>query len=66
MIGKIQKARQYAEEPERVTFESFTVSFEGNHDRYTITYDKGHSVCSHTMAMERLLGPMLKRETEQA
>lgn len=77
MIGKIQKARQYAEEPERVTFESFTVSFAGNHDRYIITYDKGqwscqcnyfqgHSVCSHTMTMERLLGPMLKRAAEQA
>jgi len=71
MIGKIQKARQYAEEPERVTFESFTVAFKGNHDGYHIAYDRGqwscgcnyfhgHGVCSHTMALERLLGPMLK------
>ncbi len=77
MIGKIQKARQYAEEPERVTFESFTVDFAGNHDHYAITYDKGHwsctcnyfqghSVCSHTMTMERLLGSMLKVTAEEA
>ncbi len=75
MIGKIQKAKQYAEEPERATFDSFVVSFSGNHDHYTISYDKGdwscgcnyfqsHSVCSHTMAMERLLGPMLKPAEE--
>lgn len=77
MIGKIQKARQYAEEPERVTFESFVVDFAGNHDHYTISYDKGHwsctcnfflghSVCSHTMTMERLLGSMLKVPAEEA
>jgi len=77
MIGKIQKARQYAEEPERVTFESFMVDFAGNHDHYAVSYDKGqwsctcnffqgHAVCSHTMAMERLLGPMLKMATEEA
>ena len=76
MIGKIQKARQYAEEPERVTFESFIVSFKGNHDMYRISYDRGqwacecnyfhgHGVCSHTMALERLLGTMLKDVVEQ-
>jgi len=77
MIGKIQKARQYAEEPERVTFESFVVTFRGNHDLYHITYDAGqwtcqcnffqsHGVCSHTMAMERLLGEMLKAPEAQS
>ena len=29
MIGKIQKSKRYAEEPERVRFEQFQVSFEG-------------------------------------
>jgi len=70
-ISKIQKARVYAEEPQRVTFKSFEVSFQGNHDTYRVTYNDGkwscgcayfakHGICSHTMTMERLLGPMLK------
>jgi hypothetical protein len=72
MIGKIQKAREYAEEPERATFQSFQVDFAGNHAHYTVGYDQGawscqcnyfvrHGVCSHTMTMERLLGNMLKQ-----
>lgn len=76
MIGKIQKARQYAEEPDRAKFRSFEVTFKGNHDSYQISYDQGkwtcgcnyfqhHGVCSHTMAMERLLGDMLKAAEEE-
>ena len=76
MIGKIQKARQYAEEPDRVTFRSFVAAFRGNHDSYDICYDQGkwqcgcnyfhgHGVCSHTMALERLLGQMIKDLEEQ-
>lgn len=80
MISKIQKAKRYAEEPERVTFESFTVTFRGTHEDHRLTYERGswscgceffrqRGVCSHTMAMERLLGPMLRTheaEEEQA
>ena len=35
MIGKISKAQQYAQEPERMTLQSFTVLFSGKHDTYT-------------------------------
>jgi len=70
MIGKIQKAKHYAEEPERVSFEKFQVKFRGTNSRHTVFYDQGtwhctcnffasRGVCSHTMAMERLLGVML-------
>jgi hypothetical protein len=70
MIGKIQKAKRYAQEPERIRFEQFGVTFQGNHDTYTVTYEGGRwqcgcrffasrGVCSHTMTLERLLGPML-------
>jgi hypothetical protein len=66
MIGKIEKAIQYAEEPERITFERFEVTFEGTHKPHNITYDRGHwhcdcnffqarGVCSHTMTLERVL-----------
>ena len=77
MISKIQKAKRYAEEPERVRFEQFRVSFQGEHGVYYVSYDGGkwscqcsffqqRGVCSHTMTMERLLDPMLRpvEETE--
>jgi len=67
MIGKISKAREYAQEPERMTFVSFTVNFSGRHDTYSISFDHGkwtcgcdfftqRGVCSHTMAVEKVLG----------
>ena len=36
MIGKIQKAKLYAEEPERVRFEQFRATFESNQKRLTL------------------------------
>lgn len=73
MIGKIEKARRYAEEPERITFKSFTVKFRGSNDEYQITLGESgwncscpgfhtHHICPHTMAMEKLFQPMLKRD----
>jgi hypothetical protein len=70
MIHKIEKARRYADERDRVRFSSFEVAFRGDHDTYTVRYDHGswqcgchffsqRGVCSHTMAMERILGGML-------
>ena len=76
MIGKIEKARRYADEPQRVRFQEFRVKFQGDHSEHVVTYDGGHwgcgchffqgrGVCSHTMALERLLGEMLPvREAE--
>ncbi len=71
LAGKVAKAKQYAEEPERVTFKSFEVEFKGNNSVHTVTFDHGkwhcscdffaqRGYCSHTMAMERLLGVMLE------
>jgi len=70
MIAKISKAREYAEQPERISFKSFEVEFHGKHQAYKVGYDNGvwhcpcdffeqRGVCSHTMAMERVLGVML-------
>ena len=73
MIGKIQKAKQYAAEPERISFESFTVTLRGEHDTHLISYDRNtgwrcdchyfstRGLCSHTMALERLLGVTVER-----
>ena len=70
LIGKIQKAKRYAEERDRISFTGFQLSFRGDHDTYTVTYEKGRwscgchffstwGTCSHVMAMERILGVMI-------
>lgn len=79
MIGKIEKAHRYAEEPERVKFASLKASFRGSHDDYEVTLEddhwhcschtfESHSVgtCSHIMAMQQILAPMLSTEARYA
>lgn len=77
MIAKISKAREYAQQPERISFKSFEVTFQGRHQNYTVTFDRGawhcecdffvqRGVCSHTMTMERVLGVMLEQHAELA
>ncbi|MEJ2011264.1 MAG: hypothetical protein P8X64_03445 [Anaerolineales bacterium] len=70
MIGKIEKAKRYAEERERIIFEQFRATFDGENNPHTVEYIDGtwrcdcdffltRNVCSHTMAMERILEGML-------
>jgi len=70
MIGKIEKAKRYAEQRDRIRFEQFTVTFAGDNNPHRVMYAEGgwncdcdffatRGVCSHTMAMERILGEML-------
>lgn len=70
MVSKIEKAKRYAEQRERISFKSFSVEFEGENSPHTITYSDGEwgcdcrffqsrGVCSHTMALERVLEGML-------
>ncbi|MGW8318023.1 MAG: hypothetical protein ACWGPS_02175 [Candidatus Promineifilaceae bacterium] len=71
MIGKIEKAKLYAEQRDRVQFESFRVTINGDNNAHVVTYDAGRwncdcdffatrTVCGHTMAMERILENMVK------
>ncbi len=73
LIGKIEKAKRYSQETERVTFSGFSVEFRGQHDNYITSYRDGKwhcschffsgwGLCSHTMALERILGSMLPKE----
>jgi hypothetical protein len=73
LIGKIEKAKRYAEEPDRVTLYNFNADFRGEHDTYAVSFFSGKwkcncnfftqwGQCSHTMALERLLGDMLSKE----
>jgi hypothetical protein len=67
LVSRIIKARQYAQERERIEFTHFTAKFKGEHNTYQVNYDDGQwhctceeavrtGVCSHIMAMERILG----------
>jgi len=73
LIGKIEKAKRYAQETERVTFSELSVKFRGENDNYTTEYKNGKwhcschffsqwGTCSHTMALEKILGNMLPEE----
>lgn len=66
MISQIEKSRQYVQEPERIHFSSFKALLSGNTSDHLVTYEEGRwhcnchvfetrGVCSHVMAMERLL-----------
>ncbi len=70
MIGKIEKAKRYAEERNRIHVESFRATFAGDNNPHSVEYREGQwkcdcdfflsrAVCSHTMALERILEGML-------
>lgn len=70
VIGKIEKAKRYAEEKSRVTFDSFVADFKGENDDHRLEYSGGnlacsclffisHDFCSHSMAVQRILEDML-------
>jgi hypothetical protein len=73
LIGKIEKANRYAQETERVTFSDFSVKFRGENSDYDTGFKDGKwscscsffhnwGLCSHTMALEKILGQMLPPE----
>ena len=75
IIGKIEKAKRYAQERDRVTFREFMVQFRGENDTHTIGYKEGKwncscnffshwSVCGHTMALQKMLAEMIPTEVE--
>ena len=77
MIGKIEKAKRYAQERERIRFISFHATFEGENNPHMINFENGEwkcdchffltrGVCSHTMALERILEGMLSAVMEVA
>ena len=73
LIGKIEKAKRYAQEKDRITFSELSVKFRGENNDYTTEYKDGKwhctcsffgnwGLCSHTMAMEKILTDMLPEE----
>jgi hypothetical protein len=77
MIGKIEKAKRYAEERTRIRFDRFWATFDGDNNPHTVSYESGkwscdcgffltRDVCSHTMALERVLDGMIPSLAEAA
>ena len=72
IISKIEKAKMYAEERDRVSITNLSATFRGNHNSYEVSLDGDswqcgcpfyatHSMCSHTMALQRMLEGMLSK-----
>ncbi|MBL7061545.1 MAG: hypothetical protein ISS54_02260 [Dehalococcoidia bacterium] len=73
LIGKVEKAKRYAQEPDRVTLSEFSADFRGEHSNYTVNYkdNRWHctcqffsqwKTCSHTMALQQLFVGVLPKE----
>jgi hypothetical protein len=69
MIGKIEKAKRYARERERISVASLKIIFSGENNDHTVTLQDGQwnctcdffqsrGRCSHTMALEEILAGM--------
>jgi hypothetical protein len=73
LIGKIEKAKRYAGERDRIRITALQVHFDGDNSPHEVTMNGGRwrctcdffggwGVCCHTMALERVLEGMLPRE----
>ena len=73
LIGKIEKAKRYAQEPDRVKSSDFTAVFRGENDNHKLSYAEGKwrcscyffsqwGTCSHVMALQQILDNMLPQE----
>lgn len=76
LIGKIEKARRYAQEPERVAIDELKARFHGGNNEHTISLSEGEwscdceffrmrSTCAHVMAMQKMFNPMLSEEARE-
>ena len=75
MIGKIEKAKRYAEEHQRFLFNKFDVTFHGDNNNHHVAFENGsydcdceffatHRRCAHTMAIDILLKDMVSETVE--
>jgi hypothetical protein len=77
LISKVEKAKRYAQETDRITFSDLSVTFRGDNHTYTTGYKDGKwhctcnffsswGLCSHTMALQKVLENMLPPEAKTA
>ena len=77
LIGKIEKSKRYAQQPERVRVNALELTFQGEHDQYQVTlrddvwhcschFYEGFGTCAHVMAMQRIFDVMLTPDARNA
>ena len=70
LIGKIEKARVYASEPERIMIDSLSCCVRGDNSTHTVKFEveswscdchffQDYGTCCHSMTMERVLEGLL-------
>ncbi|HEX9267472.1 MAG TPA: hypothetical protein VF965_08320 [Candidatus Limnocylindria bacterium] len=70
LISKIEKAKRYAEEPERISFRSFEVAFRGENGTHAVSLrgddwncecEHFHTsgLCAHVMTLQRVFASHL-------
>lgn len=75
LIGKLEKAKRYAEDRHRFRFNKLDVTFHGDNNDHHVTYDLNqfgcdceffltHQRCGHTMALEILLKDMIPESVQ--
>jgi len=77
LIGKIDKARRYAQEPERVALGVLKARFRGGNNDHEIALNDGHwacdcdffrtwQTCAHVMALQKIFDSMLPVTAREA
>ncbi len=77
LIGKIEKARRYAQEPDRIRIKALSATFSGDNSSYEISLADDDWKCSchtfqtfgdcqHIMALQHILEPMISEEARGA
>ena len=72
MIGKVDKAKKYSNETERINIINLKADFQGEHDNYQVSFVSGdwncqclffstRGVCSHTMALQHILEKVMNK-----
>ena len=70
LIGKLEKAKRYAEDRKRFRFNKFNATFHGDNNEHNVSFENGvfhcdceffitHKRCGHSMALEILLKDMI-------
>ena len=70
LIGKMEKAKRYAEDRTRFRFNNFELTFHGDNNDHKVSYKDGefqcdceffltHKRCAHTMALDEILKDMI-------
>ncbi len=77
MIGKVEKARRYSRERDRLRFSQLTVSIDGDNGVHEVRFEDGswecrcdffahRRTCAHVMTLELVLEGMLPQEAAVA